>query len=823
MLKQFYLLTACYLISAIGFSQVVGKVTDAQNQSVPFVNIYVKDSYQGTTSNQEGNYELNLSKKGPQTIVFQFLGFQTVQKTVDLDHFPFILNVSLKEETTSLDEVVIKSGENPANRIIRHAIADRKKNLAKIKAYTADYYSRGLWKIKNAPEKILGQEVGDLGGGLDSTRSGIIYLSETISKIKYQSPDDFHEKIIASKVSGDDNGFSLNSAQESNFSFYNNTVAINAEVVSPIADYAFNYYTYQLDGIFYDDNGNRIDKIKVTPKRPKDRVFSGFIYIVHDVWEIYGVKLNTTGSAIQIAPIEKMLFQQNFKFDEQDQLWVKLSQTVGFSFSLFGISGDGRFSAVYSNYNFHPDFSEKSFGNELQSFASEANKKDSVYWEGIRPIPLTDEELRDYVRKDSIQIVHDSKPYKDSIDGVHNRFKIGDLLFGYDYQNSEKKYHFGFSAPVWNTHFNTVKGWNIGTKVYFRKEQDKYNKYWEVYSDMDYGFADDRFRIKGGFLKKFNNRSKPYLQLEGGIETKQINDTDAISERLNDVTNIFFERNYLKLYDRLFAEATYSEELFNGFRFFATGSFEQRTPLFNHTDQVIIRNKNGGYTANNPLQPGNFGSASFQEHNIVLLNLMARINFDQKYYNYPDGKYNVPNSDYPTIYLGYEKGFASTISDYNFDHFKIMVNQKISLQNKGLFEYSLKAGKFLHDDDIALLDYQHFSGNQTRVNLSESIVRFGLLPYYDFSANDEYAEFHFQQNFTGWVLGKIPFLNRLNFNLLLNANILYTSDRKPYSEFSVGLGNLGFGKYRFLRVDYVKPYYGGWQDGAFVFGLSIGL
>src|SRR5690606_42107523 len=60
----------------------------------------------------------------------------------------------------------------------------------------------------------------DFDGMLDSTRTGIIYLSETISEIAYQKPDKFTEKIIASKVSGNDNGFSFNSAQSANISFY---------------------------------------------------------------------------------------------------------------------------------------------------------------------------------------------------------------------------------------------------------------------------------------------------------------------------------------------------------------------------------------------------------------------------------------------------------------------------------------------------------------------------------------------------------------------------------------------------------------------------
>ena len=33
----------------------------------------------------------------------------------------------------------------------------------------------------------MGVEIGDLDGNLDSTRSGIIYQSETVSKIKFKT------------------------------------------------------------------------------------------------------------------------------------------------------------------------------------------------------------------------------------------------------------------------------------------------------------------------------------------------------------------------------------------------------------------------------------------------------------------------------------------------------------------------------------------------------------------------------------------------------------------------------------------------------------
>ena len=98
---------------------------------------------------------------------------------------------------------------------------------------------------------------------------------------------------------------------------------------------------------------------------------------------------------------------------------------------------------------------------------------------------------------------------------------------------------------------------------------------------------------------------------------------------------------------------------------------------------------------------------------------------------------------------------------------------------------------------------------------------FNLMPYYDFSTNKSYFEGHLEHDFRGWILGKIPGINQLNLNLIAGAHFLSTEERKTYSEISVGIDNLGFGKFRLLRVDYVRSYYNGGSDGAFIFGLKF--
>ena len=453
-------------------AQLKGKITDLDNLPIPFVNIYIENSYVGTTSNAQGQYELAVSRPGKYSIVFQFLGFKTQTKTVEIKEFPHILDITLLEENISLNEVVISSKENPANRIILAAIAERKAQLEKINSFSADFYSKGIIRLKDVPNKFLGQEVGDLDGVLDSTRSGILYLSETVSKLNYEKPDKLSEKIIASKVSGDSNGFSFNNASDVDFNFYNNTINLNSDIVSPIADYAFNYYTYKLEGVFYDNGGRLINKINLFPRRENDRVFSGVIYIVEDQWAIYGLELSVTGAQIQSPAVDVITFKQNASYDDESDYWILRSQTISFKFGFLGFKGNGSFVANYSNYKLNPNFEKSVFTNEVLSFEPEANKKDSTYWNILRPVPLTSEEFKDYVKKDSIQTLYNSKTYLDSIDANSNKFKLGNLISGYSYENSFENKVFSVSSPLNSFNFNTVQGYNINLDINYTKRYD---------------------------------------------------------------------------------------------------------------------------------------------------------------------------------------------------------------------------------------------------------------------------------------------------------------------------------------------------------------
>jgi len=818
------------LLIILGFftatAQITGKVVDTTGEALPFVNVYLENANRGTTTNGDGDYsfELFAEDQGKMlSITFQFLGFSTVIKQVEVSAQEMTLSIVMEESSTSLDEVIVQAGVNPADRIIQGAIASRKKNLQNIGEYTASFYSRGLWQVKDAPDKILGQEVGDLGGGLDSTRTGIIYLSETISNIKYQQPDNFSEVIVASKVSGDDNGFSFNTASDANFVFYENTLNLNTQIISPIASNAFSYYTYKLEGTFF-ENDQLINKITVIPRRENDGVFSGTIYIVEDSWQIYGIDLQTDGSAIQVPFIENLYFKQNFKYEESLSQWVKISQVIDFSFGFLGLKGDGRFTAAYSDYEFAPQFTKDSFSAEILSFADQANKKDSVFWERSRPVPLTSLEIDDYVKKDSIQVIRKSKTYLDSLDGRSNRFKMTSPVFGYSYTDTYNRWRLGITPPIQNIQFNTVQGWNGAVQATYSSWSDEdYTKSLSAFAKANYGFSEDRLRYTFGFTRRFNRTNRATISATGGVDILQINNTNPIRPIINSYLTLTQERNFAKFYEKEFAQLYYGQEIVNGLQANAVIAYEQRNPVFNTTDQTFFPVDDREYTSNNPLNPFDTENGAFEAHSLGKLLLSATANFGQKYYSYPSGKFNVTSEKYPSLTLVYEKGFGASIDDYNFDQLRLILQQEFNVSNKGRLSYDVRVGTFLGTaDGISFVDRQHFNGNRSLFFEPSRLNRFNILPYYERSTNQGYVEGHVEHNFKGWILGKIPLVNKLNFNLIAGAHVLSTNESSFYREFTVGIGNVGLGKFRLLRFDYV---YGqgaiGGTDSAFLIGLKL--
>jgi len=823
-MKKIYLILTL-IFSVFSNAQIRGTITDNKGIPLSLVTIFEENTYNGTSSNEQGKYELNIKKTGKHTIVFQYLGFKTQKITLTIDKFPYVQNIQLEEENYSLSEVVINAKDNPANAVIRQAIAHKKENSEKTARFKADFYSRGIFKVKDLPKKILGQKIGDLDGAVDSTGTGIIYLSETVSKIIFEKPDNLKERIIASKISGDNKGFSYNTARSTIYDFYDNTLDFNSKMISPIADNAFNYYKYKIEGTFLDENNLMINKIKVIAKRDAEPVFEGYIYIVEDSWAIYAVDLDIKGYRMQQEIMDVMKLKQNFSYNKNNQIWAKNTQSLEFSAGIFGIKFNGKFSYVYSNYEFEKAFAKKTFTNEIVSFEDNSNKKDTLFWNKIRPIPLTLEENTDYIKKDSVHTVRNSKKYLDSIDKKGNKFKFLSPITGYSWKNSSEKKSFRYDGllKLSSLSFNTVQGWNLDSGFSFRnwKNEEEKGKSTSVNTKFNYGFSEDRLRVNANYYHRFNNQNYASLSVFGGSKVNQFNPEEPITSYINTISTLFFKDNYMKLYNKEFAGVTYSQNAGNNFYLKGTLEYQQRKPLFNTTDYTFIKTDDV-YSSNNPLLPEDNLTPAFEQHHLTKATISTRISFGNKYISRPDGKLNIRNENYPSFYFGYENAFASNEKKYEYQLITGQMRYDFNAGNKGTLGINLKAGTFINGENISFVDYKHFNGNRTHIGTSDRYLNvFNLLPYYSNSTNKSYFETHLEHNDKGYIMNKIPLLNKLNSTLVVGFHALAVPDTKPYTEFTVGLDNLGFGKLKVFRLDYVRSFQNGIQENGVVFGLKI--
>ncbi len=801
-------------------AQLTGRVVNPAGEGVPFTSIYIEKTTRGTSANADGYYSLDV-EAGDYAVVFQQVGYQKTFKKVTFRGGALRLDVVLLPAIVEMSEFVVKANaEDPAYPIIRKAIERRKYFRDQVKTWYSDVYIKGVQRIVSAPKKLLGKEIGTLGGILDSNRQGIVYLSETRSKYYQQRPDKTKEELLSSKVSGQDNGFGFNRAAIFDFSFYDNHFEIQRSILSPIADNALSYYRYRLIGTIKDEQGHDVKKIEVIPKRSSDPTWGGFIYIVDNQWNIYSVDLFLTGTSIQVPILDTVWFRQTHVQVEAPDIWRPLSQVIEFKLHLLGIHIKGNFTGVFSNYNLHPDLLKNFFGPEVFKVEKGAAEVKSSYWDSIRPIPLTAEEGRDYIKRDSLKNIHESKPYRDSVDRKANKFSFASLLTGYAHRNSQDHTNWSVGSPINDIGLNPVQGWNVALPVVFRKNLEKEGyRYWSANAKLDYGFSEQVFRASGGLTARFDAFHAAVLSISGGRAIEQFNPSDPISQGMNELEMWLAGKSYLRLYDKQFFRLKYSRETVNGL--FVDGSVEgaRRSPLAIH------------YQKNNPndLQytnlPDNIsGVPDVGVSNNFNIRLSATYRFRQYYSTYPDHKEIDADQNYPVIGLVYKKVIPLSAGDTDYDQLQLHLTQsRIGIGIWGFSEARLSVGTFLQKTNVPFYDYHHFNGNQTILGNQNSYMNsFFQLPYYQYSTKGAYLEAHWQHHFEGFFLDKIPLLRKLGGREIVKISFLKTPDLSNYTEFSFGIDNLGVGLFRLFRVDVVTHLQEGkWGAPGVVLGIGL--
>jgi hypothetical protein len=577
---------ALFFLPSTLCAQITGKVMDENGEPLPYATVYVRNTSNGTVTNAEGEYKLT-APKGEQEIVFQYIGYKQAIKKVTVGANTARLDARMEPSNLELGEVVVSSVD-PAVRIMRQVIAKRKYYRKKVANYSCDTYIKGFYKLVETPKKIMGQEVGDMGGMIDTTGQGIIYLSESVSKLWAQDPPGRKKEVmVSSKVSGSDNGFSLNRATMTDFNLYEEKIEIEREILSPLADNAFDYYRFKHAGRFKNELGFSIEKIKVIPKRPADPTFSGFLYIVDDLWLLSGVDLALTGASIKQPVLDTVRIQQQFVPLRATDEWGLLTQVTSFKFGILGFKIQGFFNSIFSNYDLAPTFEKGFFSRETFKVEDNANAQPPTYWAEARPILLTEEEQTDYVKKDSLRQIWDSKAYLDSLDRKNNKFKFNNLLFGYTWENSYRHTSVSYPASFQWVQFNTVQGWLLDVRPKWEKLTDKRGStHWKAEGSLNYGFSEKKLRSTLRLQRRFESVWYKTFAVEGGTTTAQFNSREPISVQLNGMYSLWGKQNFMKIYDKTFARAEWSQVIAPSLSIRASSEWAMRRPLVNNSDYV---------------------------------------------------------------------------------------------------------------------------------------------------------------------------------------------------------------------------------------------
>ncbi|PUZ20287.1 CarboxypepD_reg-like domain-containing protein [Chitinophaga costaii] len=822
-----FTLLAVLLTSIASATTLQGLITNLQGQPLPFATVLIKGTTIGTTANASGAYSLELAP-GHYTIICQYIGYKRTEGEVDIAGVTFPMNIVLSPLKLQIKEVVVKAnGEDPAYAIIRQAIKKRNFYNTQLKEYTTDAYIKGMFKTRSTPSKFFGKKVDKADMGVDSAGKGILFLSESITKVSYQAPDHLKLEVISSRQSGGGLGISFPTF----INFYdNNVTAVITQLsprgfISPVAENALAYYKYHYIGSFVED-GKTVNKIEVIPKRTQEPLFSGHIFITDDDWRIHSLDLRLTKN-YGLDLMDTLTIRQTH-VPVSAEVWRTKDQVVYFSLQKFGFDVVGQFVNVYSNYNLHPNFPKDFFKSRvLMRYDTAFDKKRIGYWDSVRPIPLEKEELKDFHEKDSTaQARRDAARSRYALDTLRKNQRppsVGGItwsgathhFFYYQQDSSITSTTLFMKGLLQNVEYNTVEGLvaKVSGSITVPLEEDSKL---EVLPVFRYGFSNTHFNAYADInyvRRKRLSATSDTWNISGGKRVSQFNHAVPIVPLINEVYTLFLKENYMKLYENWYGSAGYTHRFESTLLLGAKVTYEDRMPLENTTDFTLFKNAHKQFLPNHPYELANL---PFQREQAFLLEVRASYQPGQTFVEFPVSKVAI-GSKWPTFSAIYTKGIHGIAgSDADFDKWNFSINDKQNLKLFGEFRYHVGVGGFFNNKYVGIPDLQHFIGNQTVLSTAY-LNSFQLAPYYRYSTSAPfYATANIEHHFNGLLTNKIPLFNKLKWNLVAGANAFYVNGDNNYVEAFAGLENI----FKVLRVDVVA----GYQSQAKTrIGIRVGL
>ncbi len=770
---------------------ITGKVYDKETgEPLSFVNVVFKNSKIGSSTDLNGKYRIE-TYYVTDSLICSFVGYKKLSKKVRKD-VTQVIDFPMEQSSIELHEFVVKADkkeENPAHKILRRVIANKKvNNREKLNAYQYETYNKIEFDLNNITEEYRNKRVFKpfqfVFDYIDTTESKDflpLFMVENISDYYFRkNPKSQKEVIKATKVSGVTNESISQFLGDmyQNMNIYNNYVTFfHKSFISPIADFGlFSYRYYLLDSAYLGKNW--CYKIRFLPKRKHELTFMGDMWINDTTYAIKQIETTISEDA-NINFINEFSVEQQYEQVEKE-VWMLTKEKLVVDFTLTDntIGLYGRKTTYYRNFIINePKEDEFYFGAENIIVKDGANDMDDAYWDSTRYEDLTKQEKDIYAMVDTIKQVPAFRTYYDLIFMFTTGYK--------EWGNFELGPYFTAYS------FNPIEGnrFRIGGRT-----SNKFSTRIMPELYLAYGTRDNKFKYGGNFIYMLSKKPRMTLGASYKNDIEQLGQSSNAWRHDNIIASIFrrspnYELNGFEEYS-----GYYEKEWFQGLSNIFT--FKHRTiwPV-GDTLEFVHQSSDGSLTEINDITT-------------TELSLYMRFAYKEKYVFYEFERSSL-GTKYPIIQLQYTLGLKDVFqSDYDYHRLLLNISDKLQLSPLGYSEFSIEAGKVWGNLPFPLLTLHN--GNETYYY---DQMAFNLMNYYEF-ISDEYVSFSLTHRFNGLFLNKIPLLRKLKWREVVSGKAVYghlneksrdilvfpkglTGLSKPYIEAGVGIENI----LKIFRID----------------------
>lgn len=821
---------------------IQGYVSEPGGKPVPYATVFIPQLSLGAAANEEGYFLVHLLP-GNYSAVFQSMGYKPTSRQFSLQKDTVELNVVLSPMVYELKAVVIKGGkEDPAYAIMRKVIRKAPLYATMVRLYDANVYIKGSLFIEriSGAVKLLATE------DLKEARitEGSTYFEESVNEVSFTAPDHVKQKVKSIQSTFP---FNQESRSSSALGFISGNIykpQAFGRAISPFSAGAFNYYRFKYLGSTQ-QNGNTVARIQVIPRGKGAQYLSGFLYIVEDLWCIYaldvsineqlGVELHLKQQYAEVnsavwLPVSneydvsmdllgnKGSFQYhttiryiNLKVNLPDFVKEQLNEPVVKTQAASANQlRQEKISRKLQQLNLieEPNTAQSYKASRLLarrerlrlrdsligdhnyverytlSFDSIARNQDSSFWNQIRPIPLTEAEVKGLATHDSLLFIRGFENAPGSTEQEHKPLWKIMLTGGMYYRDSLTylKTKGIFNPP--GLSYNVVDGFAYRS-VFSWVRRIPNHSVLALSVCPGYAFSRDTIQWQAALSLKSEKKLKSSYSFSAGELSKSFNEY-TVSTLPNTLYSLFLRKNLLKLYEKKYLRFAYEIRPYYGFKMNSSLAWEYNYALENHSDFSFFYKKEREFEPNIPENR----LFSMQNHQNLKMKLMLTYQ-PMPFYYFKDGE-KVPRprmNQTPLLYLGWEKAFRFNRFHARYDHLIAGIRQRFKFGYMSTLSYVAEMGTFLKSNKIYFNDFKHFTVQESFLGTANFYPVFQLCEYYKYSTNTTYAEAHLAYESPFLALKYLPIIRNRLMSEKLYFNYNYTTAYHHYYEFGYGLGN----------------------------------